>query len=412
MNKNQFLKDFFSKKMLILFFMGFSSGLPLLLVGGTLKIWLTREGVDISAIGYFSWVSIFYSMKFVWAPFLDRYSYLRFGRRRSWMLLSQMALALLIAYMGFFDPRTSLMTMAIMALLIAFFSSIQDVAIEAYRREYLRDEELGLGSSVSIYGYRVAMLLAGGVGIGLVSDTGGLTWQQLYSLMGAAMFIGIATTLVAPEPSMNQKEIPKSLLSSIVEPFREFLNRKGAWFVLFFVFAFKLGDALSGSLLNPFYVQMGYSNEVIGLVAKTIGMSSSLIGLFLGGVVIYRFNIYKSLWFFGILQALSTAGFALITYTGPQIWALSLAVIFEDVSAGMGTAAFVAYISSVTDKRYTATQFALLSSLAGLGRNFFSGFTGDMVKAMGWAPFFYFCSLVAIPGLILLYFIQRQKQQA
>lgn len=398
--------------MLLVFFTGFSSGLPFLLTSNTLKTWLAREQVDISTIGYFSWVGMSYSLKFLWAPLLDRFSFFGWGRRRSWMLITQVALMILICSLSFFNPVNSLSTMAIIAVLIAFFSATQDIAIDAFRREFLTDIELGMGSSVNQYGYRIAMLLSGGLGIGMVGSTwANLTWQQLYLLMGGLMMIGIATTLFAPEPSFDHTLEPKTLRAAVLDPFKEFFTRDKALVILAFVFLFKLGDALSGAMLNPFYVQMGYSNEDIGLIAKTFGLISSLVGLFIGGAVIYAMGIYRSLVIFGILQALSTATFALITFTGPERWALAVAVCFEDISSGMGSAAFIAFLAAITNKRYTATQYAILSSLATLGRNFFSGFSGDMVKALHWANFFYTCALIAIPGMLMLILLKNDQSK-
>lgn len=400
--KRNILKDLFSKQMLIVFLLGFASGLPLLLTGGTLKTWLAREHVDISTIGYFSWVGMAYSLKFLWSPLLDRFTLFKIGRRRSWMLVTQGLLMASIYYLGTLNPLQNLTTMAAMAVLIAFFSATQDIAIDAYRRELLSNEELGLGSSLGIYGYRIALLLSGGAGIGLVgSEIWPITWGQLYYIMAGCMIVGVLTTLFAPEPKVDSPP-PRTLMEAIVDPFSEFLRRPGAWFILLFVFMFKLGDALSGALLNPFYVEMGFSNADIGLIAKTFGLMSSLVGLFFGGLVIYYIGIYRSLWIFGVLQGLSTAAFALLTHTGPQAWALATVVVFEDVSSGMGSAAFVAFLGALSNKKYTATQYAILSSIATLGRNFFSGFTGDMVKSLGWGPFFYVCAIIAIPGLLML----------
>lgn len=409
MAKKNILKDLFSKQMLIVLLLGFSSGLPLLLTGGTLKTWLAREHVDISTIGYFSWVGMAYSLKFLWAPLLDRFTLFKLGRRRSWMLTTQVLLMGSIYYLGTLNPLHNLSLMALIAVLIAFFSATQDIAIDAYRRELLSNEELGLGSSLNIYGYRIALLISGGAGIGLVgSEFWPITWGQLYYVMAACMLVGVITTLLAPEPKVDTPP-PRSLKEAIIHPFAEFLQRPGAWFILGFVFMFKLGDALSGSLLNPFYVEMGFSNADIGLIAKTFGLASSLLGLFFGGLSIYYIGIYRSLWIFGILQAFSTAAFALIPYVGPQAWALAVVVIFEDVSSGMGSAAFVAFLAALSNKKYTATQYAILSSIATLGRNFFSGFSGDMVKSLGWPMFFYACALIAIPGLLML--IRMRKYQ-
>ena len=403
------LKDLLSKRMLITFLLGFSSGLPLLLTGGTLKTWLAREQVDISTIGYFSWVGMAYSLKFLWSPLLDRFQLTKWGRRRSWMLLSQLAIVVLLFFLSRTNPHEQLGLMAILAVFIAFFSATQDIAIDAYRRELLPDEEIGLGSSLSIYGYRVAMLFSGGIGIGLVgSEAWNISWNQLYIAMAGLMGVGVLTSILAPEPK-ESTSAPKSLVSAVVDPFVEFIQRPGAWFILSFVFVFKLGDALSGAMLNPFYVEMGFSNADIGLIAKTFGLASSLVGLFLGGIIIYYLGIFRSLWGFGILQGLSTGAFALLTFTGAAKWALAVVVVFEDISSGMGSAAFVAFMATLTNKKYTATQFAVLSSFATLGRNFFSGFSGDMVKSLGWAPFFYTCALIAIPGLFMLFKMKQYQ---
>lgn len=409
--KTPLLKEIFSKKMLITFLLGFSSGLPLLLTGGTLKTWLAREQIDISTIGYFGWVGLAYSLKFIWAPLIDRFTLSKsLGRRRSWMLVSQIFLAASIAGIGLFDPKLSLMNMAILAVITAFFSATQDIVIDAYRRELLHDEELGFGSSMNMYGYRIAMLISGALGMGLVGAPGfSLTWNELYFAMAAFMGLGILTTLWAPEPKVDVTP-PKTLMSAVIDPFREFLKRDGAYVILTFVFLFKLGDALSGAMLNPYYVQMGYSNADIALIAKTFGLISGMVGLFLGSTLMYYIGIYRSLWIFGILQALSTGAFAILTMTGPQNWALAFTVCFEDITSGMGTAAFIAFISAITNKRYTATQYAILSSIATLGRNFFSGFSGDMVKNLGWANFYYTCALIAIPGILMLFMMRKYQQ--
>lgn len=405
-------QSFASRRLWIVFLLGFSSGLPLLLTGGTLKTWLAREQIDISTIGYFSWVGLAYSLKFIWAPFVDRYHLLFFGRRRSWIFTTQALIALLLFQLSRLSPHESLSWMAGLCVLIAFFSATQDIAIDAYRREILKDEEMGIGSSLTQYGYRIAMLFSGGIGIGLVgSDVVSLSWNDLYLVMALSMAATLFITFFASEPADDEAMTPKSLKEAIIEPFREFLTRDKALLILLFVFLFKLGDALSGAMLNPFYVAMGYSNADIGLIAKTVGLTSSLLGLFIGGILLFKLGVLKSLWIFGILQALSTAGFSIITYTGPVKWALAMAVVFEDISSGMGSAAFIAYLSTLTDKRFTGTQFALLSSLATVGRNFFSGFTGNMVKALDWAMYYWVCALIAIPGLVLLWYLQKTQRQ-
>lgn len=405
----KFLRDYFSKKMLIIFFMGFSSGLPFLLTGGTLKIWLARENVDISTIGYFSWVGLAYSLKFLWAPLLDRYNLLGMGRRRSWMLVTQVLLMLSIAYLGSLNPKESLGLLAGICVLVAFFGATQDVAIDAFRREYLNDAELALGSGVTQYGFRVAMLISGGLGVSLVgSDFINLTWHELYYVLAVCMVVGIGLTLLAPEPEVTL-ENNSNLRAAVIEPFKELFSRDKALIILLFIFLFKLGDAMSGAMLGPYYVQMGFRNEDIGLIAKTFGLTAALIGLFIGGAVVYSLGVFRSLWVFGIMQALSTGFFALIAFTGPEKWALAVTVLFEDISAGMGSAAFITYLATVTNKKYSGTQYAILSSIATLGRNFLSGFSGDMVKHLGWVPFFYTCAAIAIPGMVVLYVISRKE---
>lgn len=408
---SDFFKAYFSKKMLIVFLLGFSSGVPLLLIGGTLKIWMAREQVDISTIGYFSWVGLSYSLKFVWAPILDRFSLFGAGRRRSWMLTTQLLLLASIAFLGTLNPKESLDVMAIVCVFIGFFSATQDIATDAFRREFLTDAELPLGSSINQYGYRIAMLLTGGLGVSFVgSEWINLDWHQLYYLMALCMLVGFGVTLSVPEPKVHGLAETKSLKAAIVDPFREFFSREKAVVILLFVFLFKLGDAMSGAMLSPFYVQMGYSNEDIGLIAKIFGLSAALFGLFVGSAVVYTIGVFRSLWIFGVMQSLSTGLFALITFTGPEKWALAVTVLFEDIASGMGSAAFITYLASITNKKYTATQYAILSSIATIGRNFLSGFSGNMVKALGWAPFFYTCALIAVPGLIMLYHVNKQHQ--
>ena len=391
--------------MLVIFLLGFSSGLPLLLTSNTIKLWLAESKVDITTIGYFGWVGMAYTLKFLWAPLLDQFSFLGLGRRRFWMLTSQVAIMAGLFGLGTLNPNTSLTTMATVCVWIAFFSATQDIAIDALRTEYLSDLELGMGSSMSSYGSRIGLLVSGGFAVGLA---GYLSWMQVYWLMGLLMSVGIITAFFINEPPVLISP-NKSVVASVVAPFKEFMQRDGAILVLFFVFFYKFGDAMSGAMLSPFYKEMGYENVDIALIAKTFGTASALIGLFIGGVTIFKIGIGPALWIFGILQALSTAGFALITYTGPQKWSLAFAVLFEDITAGMGSAAFLAFIATVTNRKYTATQFAILSSIAVLGRNFFSGFSGHIVKALGWEWFFYSCALMAIPGMILLYFIQRSR---
>ena len=414
-----FCKKIFNVRQLIVLSLGFASGFPLLLTGSTFKLWLAQDGVDIKTIGLMSLVGTAYSLKFFWAPLIDRYYFSYFGRRKTWIFISQVFLAIGLFMMSSLNPLTDgLGLLAGWAVFVAFMSATQDTAIDAYRREYLSLEELGLGSSMNVYGYRIAMLVAGGFLVSLVSDTsavaaasttgltGIISWNQFYQISSLIMVVLAAITFFIPEP--KSEAAPKTLFGAFLEPFKEFFMRKEALFVLLFVFLFKLGDQISGSLLTPFYKSMGYTNVEIGLITKTYGLFSTLAGLFVGGIALLKFGIRKCLWTFGILQALSTASFAIVTLTGPVIWSLSFAVIFEDFSSGMGTAAFTAYIASVTNTRFTATQFALLTSFATLGRTLFSGGSGFLQDAVGWAEFFYAGALLALPGLFVLWLMNKK----
>lgn len=394
----------FSKKMLLTFAFGFSSGLPAVLIGSNLKIWLTREGLSLGAVGFMSWVGVGIGLKFLWAPLMDRWSLGSWGRRRSWIAFSQMTLMGLIIFLGTFEPKQSLFAMALVAVFISFASATQDIAVDAYRRESLSDEEMGLGSSLYQYGYRVAMYVAGGLGLGLVgSELFAFSWGQMYLAMGILMGACVLVTLSAPEPGLDPDQVPRGFREIILRPFAELFSRPGAIYILLFTLLFKFGDAIAGSMLGSFYVQMGFSNQDIALIAKTIGPLAGILGLFIGGALLYYISIYRALWIFGILQVLATASFALITWTGPQRWALAVVIVVEDLSIAMGSAAFIAFLSMVTNKKYTGTQFALLSSLAFVGKIFFSGFAGKMVEHLGWAQFFFACALIGVPGLMMLF---------
>ncbi len=408
----KFAKALFTKSMLLTFAFGFSSGLPAVLIGSNLKIWLTREGLSLSTIGFMSWVGIGIGLKFLWAPLMDRWSLGKLGRRRSWIAASQILLMILMIWLGSFDPKQSLLAMAITSVFISFVSATQDIAIDAYRRESLSDEQMGLGSSLYQYGYRVAMYVSGGLGLGLVgSDLFGFTWGQVYMLMGLLMGACVLFTLTAAEDPPPKENVPQGFEQIVLSPFLELFSRPGAIFLLLFTILFKFGDAIAGSMLGSFYVKMGYSNQDIALIAKTIGPIAGMVGLFLGGTLLYYMPIYRALLIFGVFQILSTALFPLITYTGPKAWALAAIIVAEDLSTAMGSAAFIAFLSMVTNKKYTGTQFALLSSLAFVGKIFFSGFGGEMALALGWANFFYLCALIGIPGLVMLIFMKRSMGQ-
>ncbi len=387
----------FSTRMLIALLMGFAAGLPLLLTLTLLQAWMKSAGVDLTTIGLFALVGLPYTVKFLWAPLLDRYTPLWLGRRRGWLLLSQLALVAAILLMALVSPGESPLGLALAALLVTFFSATQDIVIDAYRREALIDEELGLGAGLYVPGYRAAMLLVGGGGLVLADQIG---FAQVYLVMAGLMGIGIVTTLLAPEPRVPAT--PRSLHEAVIEPFAEYFKREHALLILLFIVLYKLGDQMASHMTIPFYLEIGFSNTEIGAVVKTFGVVPTLVGGLLGGVLMLRTGIYAGLWAFGILQGLSTAGFIVLTYTGHDLAWLAAVIGFENLSAGMGTAAFIAFMGSLTNKRFTATQFALLTSLMGVPRVFASAPTGYLAQALGWEVFFLGCALIAVPGLLLL----------
>lgn len=395
------LKSGFSGRMAASLLMGFSCGLPLLLTISLLQAWLTERGVDLATIGLFTLVGLPYTLKFLWAPLLDRYTPPFLGRRRGWMLVSQLCLALAIAALGQCDPQGHPWLLAFTALAVAFFSATQDIVVDAYRREDLTDNELGLGSSLYVNGYRVGMLLASGGGLMLADH---LSFATVYAIMAACMLVGLVTTLAVGEPPMAEGQ-PQSLREAVVEPFVEFFSRAGiAWGlgVLAFILLYKIGDTMAAALTTPFYLDLGFSKTEIGAVVKLFGFWATLGGALLGGALMLKLGINRSLWVFGVLQAVSTAGFALLAQVGASLPWLAGVIACENLTGGMGTAAYLAFMAALTNKRFTATQYALLSSLMGVPRVLASAPTGFLAQHLGWSWFFVLCVLVALPGMLLL----------
>jgi len=392
------LKTIFSRRMLVALIMGFSCGLPLLLTITVLQAWMTEEGVDLTVIGLMALVGLPYTAKFFWAPFMDRYTLPFLGRRRGWLLTAQLALALAIAGMGLTDPSASPWMVAAAAFLATFFSASQDIVVDAYRREDLSDEELGLGSSLYVNGYRLGMLLASGGGL-ILADHIPFSW--VYLIMAVCMLPGVLTTLLAPEPPLPAGA-PRRLREAVIDPLTEYFSRQGALWILGFILLYKIGDTMASAMTTPFYLDIGFTKTEIGAVVKLFGFWATVVGSLIGGVIMLRLGINRSLWIFGVLQAVSTAGFALLARIGHSVPLLSGVIAFENLSGGMGTAAYVAFMASITNKRFTATQYALLSSLMGVPRVVASAPTGFLVKHFGWEGFFIACTLIAIPGMLLL----------
>ena len=387
-----------SLRMLVAALMGFASGLPLLLTGSVLQAWMKDEGVDLGTIGLFALVGLPYTLKFLWAPLMDRFTPNALGRRRGWLLLFQLALIVSLVWLSLARPAVDPWWLAVAALLVTFFSASQDIVIDAYRRESLSDEEQGLGASLYVNGYRVGMLLASGGGLILADH---LSFAQVYQLMAAFMLLGVATTLFAPEP-VTAEGVPRTLREAVLEPFIEYFQRRDALLILAFILLYKIGDTMASHMTTPFYLDIGFSKTEIGTVVKLFGFWATVTGGLIGGLLIMRLGIFRALWLFGILQGVSTAGFSVLAQVGASVPGLAAVITFENLSGGMGTAAYVAYMASLTNRKFTATQYALLSSLMGVPRVIAAAPTGYLADAMGWSWFFVACALIAVPGLLLI----------
>jgi len=387
-----------SWRMLVAAFMGFASGLPLLLTGSVLQAWMKEEGVDLGTIGLFALVGLPYTLKFLWAPLMDRFTPNGLGRRRGWLVIFQLLLIGSLLLLSLAQPAIDPWWLAVAALLVTFFSASQDIVIDAYRREALADDEQGLGASLYVNGYRVGMLLASGGGLILADH---MSFGQVYQLMAVFMCVGVATTLFAPEPEPAEG-VPSTLREAVVQPFVEYFLRRDAVVILAFILLYKIGDTMASHMTTPFYLDIGFSKTEIGTVVKLFGFWATITGGLVGGVLIMRLGIFRALWIFGILQGVSTAGFAVLAQLGASLPGLAAVITFENLSGGMGTAAYIAYMASLTNKKFTATQYALLSSLMGVPRVIAAAPTGYLADSMGWSAFFICCALIALPGLLLL----------
>jgi PAT family beta-lactamase induction signal transducer AmpG len=391
--------------MLICIFTGFASGLPLYVLISLVPAWLRTEGVGLKEIGLFSLIGLPYVWKFLWSPLLDRYSlpllFYRPGLRRSWMLSTQLLLLITLAMLGFLDPLIHLWYIAWLCLGIAFLSATQDIVLDAYRRQILPDQELGLGNSIHVNAYRVAGLVPGSLSF-ILSDF--LPWNIVFVVTSAFVLVGIILTLSVSEPTSNHNQ-PATLRAAIIDPFDDFLSRQGvkqAFLILIFMLLYKLGDSMATALATPFYLDMGYSKTEIGFVAKNAALWPMIIGGISGGILMLKIGINRALWLFGFVQIVSILGFALLARIGEGLWLLGLVIGFEYLGVGLGTAAFVAFIARTTNPAFAATQFALFTALTAVPRTIASATTGIIVESIGWENFFYLCTLIAVPGMILL----------
>ena len=391
-----------NKRMLICILIGFSSGLPLYLLIQFVPLWLREHGVDLTTIGLFGIVLFPYTWKFLWSPIMDRYVPPFLGRRRGWMLITQISLIVLMGILAMFNPAKDIAAIAVIVGFIAFFSASQDIVIDAYRRELLPDEELGAGTGFSIQAYRYSSFIPSGIGF-IVADFMG--WQAAHWFVSIFMLVGIITTLFIDETSKAGDE-PQSIREAVVEPFKEFFNRDGyrsAIMILLFMLLYKLGDNMATALETPFFSDMGFSALEIGTIAKISKTVSAAVGTMIGGIIMIKLGINRSLWIFGIFQMISILGYLALALVGNNAVMLAVATSLEYLGVGLGSVALIAYMSRSTNKHFTATQFALFSSLVSIPRTFVGAASGYTIEHIGYAQFFVVCFLCAIPGMLMLF---------
>jgi len=404
----------FTRKMLACIFLGFSSGMPLFVLVSLVPAWLRDNGVDLATIGLFALVGLPYTWKFLWSPVMDRFKLPFLGRRRGWALLTQLLLLLSIGMLGQFNPSTSLQAIVWIVFAVALFSASQDIVIDAYRRELLADDELGTGTSFWINAYRLSGLVPGSLALILADH---LPWSVVFWVTGAFMLIGIVTTLLVKEVS-DDELAPHTLREAVIDPFVEFFSRDGikaGLAILAFLFLYKLGDNMATALATPFYLDMGYTKTEIGSVAKFAGLWAVLAGATIGGAVMLKLSINKALWLFGFVQLLTIVPFIWLSQAGHTLAGLFIVVSGEYLAVGLGTVALTAFMARETSKAFTATQFALFSSLIAVPRTFANATTGFIVEAVGWTMFFVVCTLVAVPGMLMLFKVapwtERDKKE-
>ncbi len=401
---------FGQRKMAALLFLGFSSGLPLFLTSSTLQAWMTVEGVDLTTVGMVSLLSVPYSFKFVIAPLMDRYIPPFLGRRRGWLLITQVALLVCVAAMSFHDPRRGLQLLAINALLIAFFSAAQDVVVDAYSIDVLEEREMGAGASLKVMGYRLALIVTGGVAL-MLADR--MSWPTVYLLMAALMLIGIAASVLAPEPVLREGP-PATLASAVVEPFMDFVRRGGAvtaFVLLLFVVAYSLSDRMVQNMTVPFLLAQGYSQSAIGEIRGVIGLAATIVGVLVGGGLVAKLGINRSLWVLAAIQMGSNLAYYWLSVSPPSRSSLTVAIVIENFSGGLVTAGFVAFLMSLCSKQFSATQYALLSSFMAFARDVLVAPSGRLAEQTGWPQFFLLTIAAGIPVLLLLPYVAPWRRE-
>jgi len=402
MQRQSFKEAILNRRMLICVFTGFTSGLPLYVLIQLVPAWLRVEGVGLAEIGFFALVGFPYTWKFLWSPIMDRYTLPFLGRRRGWMLVTQLALLASIASMGFIKPELSIWTVAYLAAAVAFFSASQDIVLDAYRRELLPDVELGIGNAIHVQAYRLAGLVPGSLAL-ILADF--LPWHIVFVVVALFMGVGLLLTLFIQE-AISDPSPPKTLRDAVIEPFREFIERKGiatAGLMLAFMFLYKLGDNMATALQSPFFIDIGFTLTQIGVISKAAALIAATVGGLVGGIVMIKLGINRALWLFGVVQVVSILGFALLSVMGADPWMLGAVVAFEYLGVGLGTAAFTAFIARATNPVFAATQFALFTALTAVPRTLANAVTGVIVEQVGWTTFFLLCTALAIPGMLLLF---------
>jgi PAT family beta-lactamase induction signal transducer AmpG len=404
------LRVFGQPKMAALLFLGFSSGLPFILTNDILKGWLAVEKIDLATIGLFSLVALPYSFKWAWAPLIDRYIPPIFGRRRGWIFIMQVALLIAIGAMGLQDPTNALRLLSINAFMVAFFSATQDVAIDAYRADVLEDREMGAGAAIFVIGYRIALLVSGAFAF-MLADR--LSWPTVYIVMALLMLPGMIAAWRAPEPVFERP--PQTLADAVVLPFKDFFQRAGVFIgvaVLLFIILFKLPDYLGASLRTPFLIQTGFSETEIGAIMGGIGLGATVVGALFGGAVVARIGINRSLWIFGLLQAASNLMYYFQATVGKNNNFLVVTMIIENFCTGLVSAGFVAFLMSLCSIRFSATQYALLSSLMSASRDIVVAPFGGVAESVGWPSYFLITLAAGIPGLLLLPFFAPWNRES
>lgn len=415
---------FLHPRVLGMLFLGFSAGLPLPLVFATLSAWLATAGVSKATIGMFAWIGITYSLKFTWAPFVDRLSLTLLdrllGRRRSWMLVAQLGLVAALLAMSGADPASDLGLVAWLALAVAFSSATQDIVIDAYRIEAVQAEVQGAMAATYQFGYRVAML-ASGAGALFIADL--WSWSAAYRAMAALVLVGVATVLVIDEPvsqraghstagsrASSVERLTLWLATAVVGPFADFFRRNGGWAIVLlgFIASYRISDLILGVMANPFYIDIGFSLSQIAAIAKVFGFGMTLLGAALGGLAVARYGVTRPLVGGALLVASTNLLFAWLANQGPQLSILTLTISADNLAAGFAGTVFIAYLSSLTSVAYTATQYALFSALMTLLGNFIGGFSGRVVEASDWVSFFLYASAMGIPAILLSVVVARR----